>query len=372
MSGNASPLKPSSSLPFSPSNFTTPVKGQDAKTAPTASADWAYYENPETAMILFPSRDKLPSCWQRFFCCCCPTQAQVEYQDGKAIAQSLRPGWLQDVRDQAKKRYGFSDEGLRGMLKDAKTRDSVKALDLLQCSDKRLKKLTNGQLADAVSAWSKTRVDYEAAARKVYRECREDSRHVVLIEQVKPVLFSLIDETLGHPTNKERLKVFDASAKKKSDQLGSISSRNQVFSRVHELYEDHILKRRVMHHDIGALALTDLEAIVKKVIKERGLFWPGGQQATPPQTSAAKSHEKWSENARLAIDQFLDEASIDVSSRDEVRTKIWGRLVDQASKTGQGLSRVLIEQVITQVETEMNLSSPLIFHAASMSSSVGH
>lgn len=372
MSAVASPIKPASTLALSPSNFKTPVKGQDAKTAPTTSADWAFLENPQTAMVLFPSRDKLPSCWRRFFCCCCPTPAQVEYRDGKAIAQSFRPGWLYDLQAQAKARYGQADLQLKEMLKDAKSVDGVKARDLLQSSDRQLKKLTNGQLVDGVRAWSKTRVDYEAAARQVHRECREDARHLVLVEQAKPVLFSIIDETLGHPKNKELLKAFDGHSQKKADQLGSISSRNQVFARVHELYDDHILKRRVMNPQIAALVLTDLDAIVKKVIKERGLFWPGALQATPPQPTATELRQKWTETARQKIDQFLDEASIDASSRSEVRDRIWARLVDHASKSGQGLSASLIEEVITRVETEMNLSAPLTFHTASMSSSVGH
>lgn len=371
MSGFPSPLKPVASLPSSPSSYKTPVKGQEAKTSSTTCDDWAYLENPKTAMVLFPSRDKLPSCWQRFFCCCCPTPAQVEYRDGKVIAQSFRPGWLYDLQAQAKARYGQSDLQLREMLKDAKSVDGVKARALLQSSDKQLKKLTNGQLVDGVRAWSKMRVDYEAVARQVHRECREDARHVVLIEQAKPVLFSIIDETLGHSKNKELLKAFDGHSRKKADQLGSISSRNQFFSRVHELYDDYILKQRVMNPQIGALVLTDLEAIVKKVIKERGLYWPGAQQATPSQPSATELRQKWTETARQKIDQFLDEASIDATSRSEVRDRIWARLVDQASKSGKGLSASLIEEVITRVETEMNLSAPLTFHTSTMSSSIG-
>lgn len=371
MSGVASPIKPVSTLSSSPSNFRTPVKGQDAKSSPAACDDWAYLENPKTAMVLFPSRDKLPSCWQRFFCCCCPTPAQVQYRDGKTIAQSFRPGWLYELRAQAKARYGQGDLQLRDMLKDARSVNDIKARGLLQCSDKQLKNLTNGQLEDGIRAWSKMRVDYEAAARKIHQECLEDGRHLVLVRQSKQVLFSMIEEVLGHPENRKRLQVFDGNTQKNADRIGSISSRNQVFSRVHELYDDHILKRRVMHPDIGALALSDLEAIVKKVLKERGLFWPEPQQAAAPQPSATVMRKEWAETARLAIDRFLDEAAIDHSSRDEVRNKIWTGLMEQAAKTRQGLSPVLIEKVISRIETEMNLSSPLTFHTSTMSSSVG-
>lgn len=372
MSGFASPIKPASTLALSPSNFKTPAKGQETKTAPTASDDWAYLENPKTAMVLFPSRDKLPSCWQRFFCCCCPTQAQVEYRDGKVIAQSFRPGWRYELQAQAKARYGQGDLELRDMLKDAKSVEGVKAQALVQCSDKRLKNLTNGQLEDGIRAWSKTRVEYEAAARKIHQECREDARHLVLIEQAKPVLFSMIDEVLGHRENRKRLQVFDGNTQKIADKIGSIGERNQIFSRVHELYDDHILKRRVMHPAIGALALSDLESIVKKVLKERGLFWPEAQHAAAPQPSATVMRKEWAESARQAIDQFLDEAAIDTSARDEVRHKIWTGLTEQAAKTRQGLSPVHIEKVISQVENEMNLSRPLTFHTSTMSSSVGH